>query len=214
MRPILALLLLMTGPAHAGAWLREEGTGFLSTSVLQKQDGSSEASVYVEYGARPNLTLGIKADATLIAGHVTDGTVLGFARKPIPRQSVDYKLSYTLGLGADIDTHTNALLRTQLSYGRGLKWGERFGWLAIDAIYDWSLAGTSDTAKLDGTVGFSLNPQVKVMMQVFVSHDDDTTIKLAPSVVWQPGGEGQSYQFGLEAEDGAIALRFGLWRTF
>ncbi|MEM6758597.1 MAG: hypothetical protein AAF601_03875 [Pseudomonadota bacterium] len=214
MRIILLFLLLSAGHATAGAWLRAEGTGFLSTSVLQGQDGSTETSVYIEYGLRPRLTIGFKGDATLIAGQLNNGTVLVFARRPIPRTNVDYKLSYTLGLGADIDTQTRGVLRTQLSYGRGLTFADRFGWLAVDAIVDWSLADDPDTVKLDTTVGLTLNDRFKVMIQIFVTHESDTSIKLAPSLIWQPRDSEQSYQIGLEAEAGEIALRFGLWRDF
>ena len=211
---VLLFLLLAAGPATAGAWLREEGTGFLSTSLLQRQDGGTETNLYLESGLRPRLPLGFQGDATLIAGQLNNGTILVFARKPIPRAGVDYKLSFTLGLGADIDTQTRGLLRTQLSYGRGLTWGERFGWLAIDAIVDWSLAGMSDTAKLNTTVGFTVNDRFKLMMQVFVTHENETSLKVAPSLIWQPDGHKQTYQIGLEAEGDKIALRFGLWRDF
>lgn len=211
---LIVFLLFAPGSAVAGAWLREQGTGFLSTYVLQRQTGDSEVGLYMEYGFRPQLTLGLKLDGNITTGYLSNGSALVFGRKPIPRDSKQYKLSYTIGLGADQDTETKGFIRTQLSYGRGLTVGQRNGWIALDAIYDWSVAGQSDTIKLDSTIGLTMNPRYKLMMQVFVSHTDDTAIKVAPSVVWQPGGADQSYQFGLEAEAGEVALRFGLWREF
>ena len=57
MRLTLTLGALMWATTAAGgAWLREEGTAFVASSVLQGFDGHSDTALYAEYGLRPKLT--------------------------------------------------------------------------------------------------------------------------------------------------------------
>ena len=195
--------------------MREQGSGFLSTSVLQHQDGQSDGALYFEYGLRPKLTLGLKVDANMVDGQFGGGTAFVFAKRPVPTGDRAFKLSYSLGLGSTLGTDADRLVSTALSYGRGLTWGERFGWLAVDGTVEWSLGGRSDVYKLDTTVGFTLNDRFKVMMQVFTSQtDSDSSVTLAPSLIWQPRPKRPSFQVGLEAEEGELALRLGIWQDF
>ncbi|MEL6566151.1 MAG: hypothetical protein AAFQ59_17045 [Pseudomonadota bacterium] len=216
MRLILTLAaLLWATAAPGGAWLREQGTWFVSSSVLQGTDGQSDGALYVEYGFRPGLTLGLKADANMVEGQLGGGSGFVFARLPIPTGERPYKLAYEFGLGATLGTETDPLVRTGLSYGRGIKWGERYGWLAVDAAVEWSLGDAPNTAKLDTKLGLTLTETTKVMMQAFVSSaGGDTSLTLAPSFIWQPRPKRPSYQIGLEAEQGDVALRLGLWQQF
>ena len=69
------------------------------------------------------------------------------------------------------------------------------------------------SVKLDTTLGMGLTDTTKLMMQVFVSSaGGDTSLTLAPSLIWQPRPQKPSYQIGLEAEQGDISLRLGLWQ--
>ena len=213
--PLIILACLLAVPAHAGAWLRAEGTGFLSTSVLQGEEGQSDGALFFEYGVRPQLTLGLKLDANMIAGRLGGGSGFVFARMPIETGERPFKLAYEIGLGATLDDQTDPLLRTGLSYGRGLKWRDHYGWLAVDFAVEWSLAGETHTGKLDTTMGFSISETTKLMMQVFVSSTEtDANVTLAPSIIWQPRPKKPSYQLGLEAEKGELSLRLGLWQEF
>jgi len=212
--PSLVALICAT-PAWSGAWLREEGTGFVSASALQQQTGETDAALYVEYGLRPKLTLGLMADADMTAGQMGDGTVFVFARKPLGGAERPFEMAYELGIGTTFGHSSDTLLRTGLSYGRGLTVGKRNGWLALDGAVEWSLGDSPDTFKLDTTVGLAVNDRFKVMMQVFLSGAGDaTSATLAPSVIWQPKPDRPGYQIGLEYEDDAIALRVGLWKSF
>lgn len=209
------IALICATPVWSRAWLREEGTGFLSTSILQNRTGETDTALYVEYGLRPKLTLGLIADADMTAGQMGDGTVFVFARRPIVVADRPFKIAYELGIGTTFGHSSDTLLRTGLSYGRGLTLGERNGWLAVDGAVEWSLGDSPDTYKLDTTFGLSINDRFKVMMQVFLSAAGETSsATLAPSVIWQPKPDKPSYQIGLEYEDNAIALRVGLWRSF
>ena len=69
--------------------------------------------------------------------------------------------------------------------------------------------------KLDATVGLALTEKFKVMMQVFHSQTDEIrATTLAPSVIWEPRPNIPSFQLGLEAERGLLAVKFAIWRTF
>lgn len=216
MRLILTIAALVWATSlHGGAWLREQGSAFVATSVLQGADGQSDGALYAEYGLRPRLTLGIKLDASMVAGQVGNGSGFAFVRLPIETGERPYKLAYELGLGATLDAETDPLLRTALAYGRGLEWRDKYGWLAVDLAVEWSLGGAAHTVKLDTTLGMGITDTTKLMMQVFVSGtEDDTSITLAPSLIWQPRKERPSYQIGVEAEQGDVSLRLGLWQEF
>ena len=216
MRLFLTLAALFWATAApAGAWLRAQGTGFVATSVLHSADGHSDSALYFEYGVRPKLTLGIKLDANMIYGQLSGGSGFAFARRPIPTGDRPYKLAYELGLGATLGTTTDPLVRTGLSYGRGIKWREKYGWFAMDFAVEWSLGDVPHTVKLDTTLGLGVTDRTKVMMQVFVSDtDSNTSFTLAPSLIWQPRPKRPSYQIGVEAEQGDVSLKLGLWQEF
>lgn len=216
MRLTCALLLILLAPsASAGAWLQEHGQGFLSFSGTYDELGRTDGTAYIEYGLRPKLTLGAKVDGNMVQGRLGDGAAFVFARKPIPTGERSFKLAYELGIGATFGAETQELVRTALSYGRGLTFGKRYGWLALDAIAELPLSDGTDTYKIDSTLGLTLNDRFKVMMQVFVSHSGgETATTLAPALIWQPQKDGASFVFGVEGEDGILALKLGLWSTF
>lgn len=216
MRLLLTLLLLALAPgAQAGAWLQEHKKGFLSYSGVYEETGRLDGTVYIEYGLRPKLTLGAKVDADMTQGQLGEGTAFVFIRKPIPTSKKNYKLAYDIGMGSTFGLATEPLLRTGVSYGRGITVKERHGWVAIDAAVEWAVNEGPDTLKLDSTVGLALNDRFKVMMQVFVtSADGNASATFAPSVIWQPRPDGASLVLGLEDEDGTLALKLGLWRSF
>ena len=216
-RPIVLICtaLMLASHASAGAWLREQGTGFLSYSGVYKDNGQLDGTLYAEYGLRPKLTLGLKIDVDMTSGRMGDGTGFLFARKPIKTEKRNYKLAYELGIGSTFGSVETPLIRTGLSYGRGVTLWDKNGWLAIDGAYEIAMDDGEDTAKLDTTFGLSLNDRFKVMMQVFVSQTESTvSTTLAPSVIWQPKPDAPSYQLGIEEQNGTFAIKLGMWRSF
>lgn len=210
MRLALTLLLMtLASGAQAGAWLQEHKKGFLSYSIVYEETGRLDGTFYAEYGARPKLTLGAKIDAQMTLGRLGGGTGFLFFRKPIPTGDRDYKLAYDIGIGGTFRMVMEPLLRTGLSYGRGIKLGERHGWVALDGAVEWALDEGPNTLKLDSTIGLGINDRFKVMMQVFATSADSNT-----SVIWQPKPDGASFVLGVEDEDGILALKLGLWRSF
>lgn len=214
---LLIALLLPAQPADAGAWLREQGAAFLSFKTTIEQNGQRNAAVYAEYGARPKLTLGVKADVGMVHGFLSGGRAEVFVRKPFPLGKRNFKLAYELGLGGAFVQTVDPLLRVGLNLGKGLTLRKTSGWLAIDASVEWASTSDIATVKLDTTLGFNLSAHFKVMMQIF--HTDSivfTETTLAPSVIWTPNTDkGISYQFGLETNDaGVLGATVGVWRSF
>ena len=216
MRSLLVLAaLIWAGPVAGGAWLKAEGEGFLAYSAVYKESGRLDGSLYAEYGLRPKLTLGVKIDVDMTNGRMGDGTAFVFARKPIGVGQREFKLAYELGLGTTFGGTSETLLRTGLSYGRGIEFRDKYGWFAVDGAIEWTTGDGTDTAKLDTTLGLTLNDRFKVMMQVFFSQTETaSTTTLASSVVWQPKEKARSYQLGVETQNGELALKLGLWRSF
>lgn len=213
--PLLIAALTLASPAMGGAWMREQGTGFLAFGPVQEETGRTDGSLYAEYGVLSNLTLGVKFDADMTQQQIGGGTGFAFARKPINTGEQPFKLAYEVGIGRGFGHRNDTLLLTGLSYGRGITVGTLYGWLAVDGAVEWSLGDTSDTAKLDTTVGLTLNDHFKVMMQVFYSQTDTANATtLAPSLIWQPRPDIASYQLGLEAESGILAVKIGIWKEF
>ena len=217
MRLLLLLAALsMPVPACAGAWMRDVGTTFLSFSTTIDEEQQMGGSLYVEHGLRPKLTLGLKIDVDMIDMRVADSTGYVFARKPFPTGNRAFKLAYEIGAGRTLGSDRSALLRAGFSYGRGFTLWDKFGWIALDSAAEWEVDNHITTYKLDSTIGLSLSGRFQVMMQVFLSETDcDLSTTIAPSVIWRPKEDGPTrYHIGMEDEDGTVALRLGLWRTF
>lgn len=215
---LLAVLiaLLLAHPVHAGAWMRDEGTGFLSFSGTIDEDGHSTGAIYGEFGLNPKLTLGFKIDTSMPLGQLAGGNAEVFVRKPLSTDKRDFKLAYEIGLGVTQDIETHALVRVGLSYGKGITLRNRSGWVTLDGAVEWTAQDSQTKFKVDSTVGLALDDRFKVMMQVFYSAtDEEQSTTLAPSVIWTPKAGGRnSYQLGFEAEDGSMAVKIGLWRSF
>lgn len=213
---LLLAVLLGPAPALGGAWMRDEGTTFLSFGATVDEAGRIDGAIYVEHGLRPKLTLGIKVDMDMTQGQMDDGTAFVFARRPIPTGERTFNLAYEIGLGSSFGEDNAALAKAALSYGRGINLWEKSGWLALDGAFEWDVDNSSATYKLDGTLGLSLSARFQVMMQIFVSQTEaETSTTLAPSVIWRPKADAPTrYHLGLESEQGTLALKLGLWRDF
>lgn len=212
---LFSVALFSASSASAGAWLRAEGTGFSASSLVLTETGQINSALYLEYGWRPRLTLGLKIDADMTLGRLGNGSGFAFVRRPIGRGEQSFKLAYEVGVGSTFGQASDMLLLTGLSYGRGVSIGSRHGWLAIDGAVEWSLGDRTDTAKLDTTFGLAVTDRFKVMVQVFVSQTDTaSSLTTASSVIWQPRDSRASYQIGIEVKNSATALKLGLWREF
>jgi hypothetical protein len=207
----LLLLVLLAPRATAGAWPLPAGEGHLSVSVEgDRGDGTGAYStLYLEHGLAGGRTAGLdlglseaevdKAVAFLRwHGGADDGT----------------RLAYELGAGK-VDDH--AALRPGLSLGRGVAFGERTGWVALDTravLFD----DMALRLEADLTVGGDAGTGDKWLVQVQMAAPSDAApyVKLAPGYAFGMGA-GRHLRVGVTAGLvglDAVKLDLGLWQRF
>lgn len=217
----VALALGTAQPAVAGAWMREEGEGFLSFGLNAFEERESarqrlEQSIYIEYGLRPRLTLG--ASASYVTGKKGEG--LMFLRLPILDSDRASKIAAEIGLGAEsTDGITvDPYLKTGLSWGLGIQLAGRSGWANVDGAVQWSDGDAPTLYKLDATFGLSLSDRFRVMGQAFLEADENgDSLTILPSVIYSPRRWPVEIVVGIEHKTGRderSGIRFGLWREF
>ena len=209
------LALAHAGAAAAGAWLREQGSGFgeLSTTV---GPFDPMLKLYLEYGWRPDLTFGFELE-TLPDADIGKANV--FAVRPLGRTDGTWRASWMLGGGlAWSPLLMEPTLKGGVSLGRGLEWDGHYGWAAFDFSVEYLNYTRVTITKLDSTVGMGLTDRTRGMLQLFLTDFDGAFIaKLAPSLLYQPRKDGVTLQFGLEIPNAGVedaALKIGLWKEF
>ena len=214
----LALALwVLPGGALSGAWLREEGSTYLSFSFEAPQEGNGWSALYLERGVRPRLTLGI--DAGRAAGR-GDGQALVFARRPLGATDGPSRRAVELGLGARLEEGVGArpAARLGLSWGRGFvtRWGD--GWAAVDSSVTGTWGDPDLTTKLDVTLGVRPGEDAMTTLQIFWSRSgrDEPALRVVPSYARRLRGETFG-QLGLVIGSGAapeLGIKIGLFREF
>ncbi|MEL7258759.1 MAG: hypothetical protein AAFN80_13080 [Pseudomonadota bacterium] len=209
---LLTLFLFSPNALWAGAWPRAEGETFLSFSVEHNptlpQD--SPASLFVEHGLSPRLTIGLDA-----GGRQTDLTkAIAFLRWPLKTGAKNTLTAFELGAGFADD---NIALRPGLSWGRGLSFGERSGWIAVDMrglIYEQA----EGLLEMDITLGLKPGRRSIVILQLQsgVPSASEPYARIAPSFVYEtkPG-----YYLELGATAGLLnsddlRIKLGVWLRF
>ncbi|WP_116599489.1 hypothetical protein [Primorskyibacter marinus] len=208
----LCLLICLAGThAAAGAWPRQEGTGFASVATRLTFDDTfmtltSYSSAYLEYGLNGRHTLGLDA------GYSNDGTsrAIAFVRQPLTTTKAGGPIAAELGLGV-IDTQI--VLRPGISWGRGLD----KGWMAADALAEIRMTGATDL-KLDLTLGLKDDRGRMLILQLQTGKPfgQAATAQLAPSVVI-PFGKSRHLEIGASTdllERRNYGIKFGLWQDF
>lgn len=216
---LCALLWVMPQDSRAGAWLREQGTTFVSTSFTINYFRDSGSTTYVEHGWRENTTVGIDVGYFTNRFGATSGFATAFLRRPLGPNEGDNKWAYELGAGAAwVGELVVPTVKGGVSWGRGIKLGEKYGWMAVDASVLIDLAYGAPLTKVDSTIGLNLNDQFKSILQVYYTRFDGENITtVAPSLVYTPAKRKFSVQVGAESGLGYwddTAIKIGLWRTF
>lgn len=214
---LVVLICWLSGAAHAGAWPREQGTGFASAAarfvwprdLSVTRPESTYLTLYLEYGLTERLTLGLDLGHS-VSG---DGKAVGFVRLPLARRG-DWVMAAEIGAGVIAG---QKVLRPGLSVGRGLQGKHGGGWLSADALVEIDQIGGLD-AKMDVTWGMALPRDRTLILQVQtgIPGDRDPFLRLAPSLVTPlPGGLKAEIgaTLGLSGDNG-VGLMFGLWREF
>lgn len=203
--------LLASPPAFAGAWLRDKGSWFSSTSSIWARDGSFYNNYFAEYGLWDRMTIGVDA------GFASDGQVsaLFFSRVPLWHSDKGHRIALEVGGGHSAGRPVS---KTSLSYGRGFSLPQGNGWLAIDAAATIDLWTGFASYQVDSTVGLAPSDNWKaiVKMHSVRSPGVHPTLKIAPSVVRRLGKHTQ-LEIGLsETVLGGrrSQLKLGIWLEF
>lgn len=230
----LVVILASACAAQAGAWLRTKDTGFASLSLQTKNEGNTETSIYLEYGLTDWVTLG--ADITydtdlnqyfydqsaLIIredGTIPEGSGVLFLRFPIGSQDKINKFAFHLGYGARyVNGSFVEAKEVGLSWGRGIKIGEKYGWVNVDASFNTAEEPARDRTKFDATVGLGFTERTRAMLQLFNTFENSQTFsKVAPSLLIKLGQSNSTLQIGSEipvSGGGSATLKVGVWYEF
>ncbi|SFS96948.1 hypothetical protein SAMN04488040_2530 [Sulfitobacter marinus] len=225
----IVLVFLSTSPANAGAWMREKGSGYSSTTLSATLLQDFSESTYLEYGVSDRLTLGAESNFYAFANGVQSGTAMIFLRRPIGRRDRPSVWAYELGIGAawsgDI---VRPNFRAGISWGRGYQLGRLSGWMTVDAsLFIDTYYYYEDHAykiyaeqivKIDSTIGLNFNDRIAGMVQVFHAAAPDTrATSIAPSLVFKPlkNRPENRLQLGVETQLGNSdnsAFKISFWR--
>ncbi len=213
------LILLMTKPAFAGPWPREEGKVFLSFSyeLTTDLDGYAftevdhAAAIYGEYGLAPKLTFGIDLFRDL---STPEQTSIVFLRRTLTPSDATHQFALSFGLG-DQDNTTLTVLGA--SWGRGIATRFGSGWMTVDAQ---ARLRSSDGSlgKIDATLGLSPTDDWKLIgqLQLGTASGTNPTARLQTTAVRRISPS-LNFEFGVLYglhNDSAAGVKSGLWIDF
>lgn len=218
---ILVILLAITvaNSAQAGPWLREKGTTFTAVSASTTYYLDTASQTYLEYGLSEKTTLIGDLSMIRLRNAPESGYATVSLRRALSKPDATAKWAYELGLGVGwIGAETLPYLRTGLSWGRGMKWGDKSGWATVEASAIWDLTHAQHVAKVDMTVGMNFTEVTAGMIQLYTAHMfGENVATVAPSVIFSPKSSKFRIQIGSESQLGNLgnsALKLGLWREF
>lgn len=211
--------VLLSLPAHAGAWAREKGDMFIAAGGnFWLSDGSQlpvhyDPTLYAEYGLTDRVTIGLDLH-TADKGQIISGFV--FANVPLGPTDGRNKWAGNLAYGyrTDATRPDEVLLRGGLSWGRGLE----DGWLAVDASVTFGTADASWRPKLDATWGHNWDDRwtTTFQLQTGQGFTNDYYAKVSPTIVWTMREDirlSLGYVQALTGDRGA-GLKLETWLSF
>ncbi len=213
MRVLLILLLGFCAlPLQAGPWLRDKGETFLSVSLEgDLLSGGDFVGIYTEYGWSDTMTLGLD-----LGGHSgAMSKAIVFARRHFGTAPGGMRLAVELGAGLADD---DPVLRPALSFGRGLDWKGRNGWLVLDARALIIGEGREIAWEGDLTFGMQAFRKSRAILQLQARQpvSGDAQFKLAQSWVIERA-PGRHLEVGVTTgirNSDALALKLALWHNF
>lgn len=225
MRAVLAgvLLFLFAGqPATAGAWLREHKHGFSSvSSTLRRLPDrvGQENSIYLEYGVRPKLTLGLDLnEGDNLSGHGLVFARFALGKRPGTRPRKNH-LAVETAIGAHYQGDVFApMYKLTLSWGRSLQTKRLSAWLAVDLAGEQRKGLPGPTLKMDTTLGLNGVRRVQPMLQIETSRPKDGIVNWAviPSLRIARRN-GITWVVGIErkfAGQHSVGVKFSIWKNF
>ncbi|MGC1506106.1 MAG: hypothetical protein WA782_18455 [Sulfitobacter sp.] len=209
----------LASAAHAGAWLREEGTGFVSLGFGATQFSETTNAFYIEYGLSDKTTIGLDVSAFTNALNVRNGFGNLFLRRAIGPTDRPNKWAYEVGIGGLWGNEMQLpTVKTSVSWGREFQLNERDGWVNVDAGFIYEPTQGENVTKLDATLGVKFGAITTGLLEVTVSsQNSDTYGAFEPSVLIRPKDSNFNVKVGAQIpfdEQDKTALKLGVWHTF
>jgi len=217
---LLTICCCMAQLAHAGAWLREQGTGFVSFSYGALKSDQSSTSIFVEYGLSDTTTIGVDINAFIAQSEVRNAFGIAFLRRSLGPTDRTSKWSYEVGVGAFWeDEQILPAAKSAVSWGRGIQFRERSGWMNVDASLTLEPTLMNHIAKLDATAGLNFSPATTGILELNFSQQQDSDLfgAVEPSVLIKPKRSAFQVKLGAQiplTQDDDTTVKLGLWRNF
>lgn len=216
---IFALALGMATSTSAGPWLRERGTTFTAASVTSTYYLDTASQSYTEHGLTETITLVTDIGASRSRHNLMSGYATISMRRALSASDAKSKWAYEVGVGsAWVNDRFLPHVRTGLSWGRGMTWGKKSGWMTVEGAVIWDMTHQLHVSKVDTTVGINFTASTTGMLQVFTANVARQNIaSIAPSLVFKPKITKFKIQIGSDSEIGNLsntALKIGIWREF
>lgn len=232
-RYLVVIFCLQAAPLMAGAWPREQGSGFVSLSHWAAQNSDdSYTAFFAEWGLTRHLTIGIDSGRA-VSG---ESKAVVFLRSPLVGFG-GAKVAAELGFG---EIAGQPVMRPGLSFGHALHGALGRGWLAVDGLLELDLDQQQIDIKADITLG--LVPAARhrpdedgkwtLMLQLqtglidvqdslaLLKSDgivpDPSFLRIAPSVTYRLHDR-LDLEFGIYRSlngSGEQGLKFGVWSRF
>lgn len=209
-RLAMILWLVLTGPALAGAWPRGKGNVFVAGSTYVMSSGAY-TGLYAEWGVTDRLTLGLD----LGRGVSGQDKAVAFVQAPLMRPVAGHRFAWQIGAGVIAG---DTVIRPGLSWGKGIDWAGRPGWVALDMVAEMRTETLAIDAKTDLTLGVSISDARKIMLQFQsgVQFGDDPFLRIVPSMTFALSDHarleiGLSHSLRGASDSG---LKIGVWLSF
>lgn len=214
---ILACLFLLhlSHNAVAGAWPREEGSGFLQIQLRQDTTGPMQGTVgsaYLEYGLNDVFTLGGKLEHAVSLD--TASTAMLFGRWHFPTEVLPLQIAAELAVEGNGD---RLWITPTLHLGRGFDTALGPGWIDTTLSADVFLDGSPTAYTGFALLGVRPVDRLMTILALEALHQNQSDqLKLMPTAAWEIR-EGRhltgSYTHVLEGA-AADELSLGLWLEF
>lgn len=212
------ICLIATQPALAGAWMRDKGKGFVSTTSTIRAgppDADIEFGFYADYGLTSRLNIGLDINET----PGVDGYALLFLRLPLPAPGPHSKLAIELGVGSHHRSENwHPMYRMGLSWGYGFASPLVPGWAAVELAIEHRGGHAEPLVKLDAIIGLTSSDGIRPMLQLETAIAQHLPLqwKLTPSLII-PGKGKIKWVVGIQQRSfgtSRTGLKVTLWRRF
>ena len=138
-----------------------------------------------------------------------------FLRAPLIAPNAGHHFAWEIGAGRIAG---DSVIRPGLSWGKGVDWAGRSGWIALDTVAELRFGSLAVDAKADLTLGLNINEARKLMVQVQAGAQfgDAPFLRIVPSMTFALSDRSQ-VEFGISQSlrgDYETGIKAALWWQF